>query len=202
MSAPIVMLSQDERERVREWWELAADRLVTGPRETSWLSATIMLQMALGYAANSGSRVPPIAYSSATRTGYALRMFVDHLGSPRPLDVSRIDADSVSTLATFPVDDEIGTVDVPDDIADRLLLPLVVLVSDTANQPELFVKVVSVEPQFWTACVEVSVAELHDDLIRCSVIRRARDLGADVIESFLRFGYVLRCLDEAFAINT
>jgi hypothetical protein len=52
------------------------------------------------------------------------------------------------------------------------------------------------------AHVAGSIAELHGDLIRRGIIRRARDLSADVIETFLRFGYVLRCLDEAFAINT
>jgi hypothetical protein len=74
-------------------------------------------------------------------------------------------------------------------------------VSDTANQPDLFTEVVSVEPQLWNACVEVSVAELKDDLMRRGVIRRPRDLNAEIIESFMRFGYVLRCLDEAFAIG-
>ena len=64
-----------------------------------------------------------------------------------------------------------------------------------------FTQVVSVEPQIWNACVEVSIAELHDDLLRRGIIRRARDLTGDAIENFLRFGYVLRCLDEAFAIN-
>jgi hypothetical protein len=160
-----------------------------------------MVQMALGYAANSGSRVPPIAYTSATRTGYALRMFVNQFAAPQPLDVSDIDAESIPVLATFPVDEEIGTVDVPDEIADSFLLPLVVLVSNTANQGDLFTQVVSVEPQIWNACVEVSIAELHDDLVRRGIIRRARDLTGDAIENFLRFGYVLRCLDEAFAIN-
>lgn len=87
-------------------------------------------------------------------------------------------------------------------MSDQYLLPLVTFVSDTANQADLFRAVVSVEPQLWNACVEVSVAKLQDELLRRRVIRRARDLNAEVIEGFLRFGYVLRCLDEAFAIST
>jgi hypothetical protein len=48
---------------------MAVDRLQAGPRETSWLTATIMVQMTLGYAANARSRVPPLAYALMTRTG-------------------------------------------------------------------------------------------------------------------------------------
>ena len=65
-------------------------------------------------------------------------MFVNQFAAPQPLDVSDIDAESIPVLATFPVDEEIGTVDVPDEIADSFLLPLVVLVSNTANQGDLF----------------------------------------------------------------
>lgn len=136
-----------------------------------------------------------------SRLGYALRMFVDPLASPRALDVSSIDIDSIATLATFPVDDEIGTADIPDDVADRLVVPIVALVSDTANQPSRFTEVASVESPVWNAVVEVATHRLQSELIAAGIIRRPRDLRRDIVESFLRFGLVLRCADEAFGLT-
>ena len=83
-------------------------------------------------------------------------MFVDRLAAPRPLDVSGIDPDSIATLAAFPVDPESGAAEIPDDVAARLVLPIVILVSDTANQSDRFTEVVSVEPPIWNAGVEVA----------------------------------------------
>lgn len=200
-SAPLTMLDESERELVGEWWHRAAERIDTGPRETTWLSATLMVQMTLGYAENAGTRVPPLAYAFATRSGYALRMFLDRLAPARSLDVSAIDPGSIDTLGTFPVDDEIGTADIPDDVADRLLLPLVMLVSDTANRPDRFTEVVSVKPPIWNAVVEVATHRLQSELAAGGVIRRPRDLSRDAVESFLRFGFVLRCADEAFGLT-
>lgn len=197
---PITMLDESERELVGEWWQRAAERIDAGPRETTWLSATLLVQMTLGYAENANSRVPPLAYAFATRCGYALRMFVDRLAAPRQLDVSDIDPDSIATLATFPVDAESGTAEIPDDAADRLVLPIVMLVSDTANQVDRFTEVASVEPPIWNAVVEVATHRLQSELTAGGVIRRPRDLSRDVVESFLRFGFVLRCADEALGL--
>ena len=148
---PLTMLSDSDRELVGEWWHRATEVVDSDVRETTWLSATLMVQMTLGYAANARSHVPPLAYALATRSGYALRMCVDLVTIPKSLDVSGIDADSIPTLATFPVDDELGTADIPDDVSDRLLLPIVTLVSDTAEQAERFTEIVSVDPPIWNA---------------------------------------------------
>jgi hypothetical protein len=198
---PLTMLDQSERELVGDWWQRAAERIDAGPRETTWLSATLMVEMTLGYAANARSRVPPLAYAFATRSGYALRMFVDTIATPQPLDVSGIDRDSITTLASFPVDEEIGTADIPDDVADRLVPPIVTLVSDTANEAARFTEVVSVAPSIWNAVVEVATDGLQSELTASGVLRRPRDLSRDVVESFLRFGFVLRCADEAFGLT-
>jgi hypothetical protein len=195
------MLTEGERELVGEWWQRAADRIAAGPRETTWLTATLMVEMTLGYAANARSRVPPLAYALATRTGYALRMFVDTIATPQPLDVSGIDPDSITTLASFPVDEEIGTANFPDDVAERLELPIATLVSDTANDAGRFSQVVSVEPRIWNAVVEVATDRLQYELTAGRVLRRPRDLSRDVVESFLRFGFVLRCADEGFGLT-
>jgi hypothetical protein len=200
-TAPITLLDESERELVGEWWAQAAERVDAGPRETSWLSATVMLHMTLGYAANAGGRVPPLAYAFATRSGYALRMFVDGVAPPHTLDVSGIAPDSIDRLAEFPVDEEIGTVDVPDDVADEFMLPIVTLVSDTAEQSDRFAEIVSVRPPIWNAVVEVATQRLQTELMAGGVIRRPRDLSRDVIESFLRYGFVLRSADEAFGLT-
>lgn len=201
-SAPVALLDDADRLRVAEWCQMAVDRVQAGPRETSWLTATIMVQMTLGYAANSRSRVPPLAYALVTRTGYVLRMLVGHIAEPRPLDVSSIDPESVATLATLPRDEEIGTLADNEDADEALLLPIVMLVSETAEQAPRFTEVASVEPALWNACVEVAVLHIQDQLTDGGIIRRRRDIGRDVVESFLRFGFVLRCVDEAFGINT
>jgi hypothetical protein len=199
---PLAALDDADREAVVRWWQRAVERIQAGPQETSWLTATIMVEMSLGYAMNSGKRVPPLAYAFATRTGYALRMFVDQVAASQPLDVSTIEADSVAKLATLPRDEETGTIAATSDESEQLMTPIVVLATDTAEQADRFTAVVSVEPALWSACVEIAIHELRSDLQQRGVIRRKRDLGPEAIESFLRYGFVLRCIDEAFAINT
>jgi hypothetical protein len=198
----VALLDDVDRLRVAEWCQMAVDRVQAGPRETSWLTATIMVQMTLGYAVNARSRVPPLAYALITRTGYVLRMLVGHIAPPRPLDVSSIDPASIATLATLPRDEEIGTLADAEQEDEALLLPIVMLVSDTAEQAARFTEVASVEPALWNACVEVAVLHMQDQLTESGIIRRRRDIGRVVVESFLRYGFVLRCVDEAFAINT
>jgi hypothetical protein len=200
-NVPVTLLSQAERELVGDWWYEAGSRIDTGPRETTWLSATLMVEMTLGYAVNERSSAPPLALAFATRSGYALRMYVDMLASPRPLDVSGIAHGSIATLATFPVDEEIGTADIPDHVSEELFTPIVTLVSDTANLPDRFAEVVSVEPPMWNAVVEVATERLQAELTASGVIRRRRDLNRELCETFLRFGFVLRCADEAFELT-
>jgi hypothetical protein len=76
------------------------------------------------------------------------------------------------------------------------------LVSDTGEQSARFTEVAAVEPALWNACVEVAVLHMQDQLTDSGIIRRRRDIGRDLVESFPRYGFVLRCVDEAFAINT
>jgi hypothetical protein len=198
----VALLDDADRLRVAEWCQMAVDRVQAGHREMSWLTATIMVQMTLGYAVNARSRVPPLAYALITRTGYVLRMLVGHIAPPRQLDVSSIDPVSIVRLATLQRDEELGTLADAEEEGEALLLPIVMLASDTAEQAARFVNVASVEPPLWNACVEVTVLHMQDQLTESGIIRRRRDIGRDVVESFLRYGFVLRCIDEAFAINT
>jgi hypothetical protein len=188
----VAVLDDGDRLRVAEWCQMAVDRVQGGPRETSWLTATIMVQMTLGYAVNARSRVPPLAYALITRHGYVLRMLVGHVARPRPLDVSSIDPASIATLATLPRDKEIGTLADADEEDEALLLPIVMLVSNTAEQAARFTEVASVEPALWNACVEVAVLHMQDQLTDSGIIRGRRDIGRDVVESFLRVRAALR----------
>jgi hypothetical protein len=65
-----------------------------------------------------------------------------------------------------------------------------------------FTGVGSVEPALWNACVEAAVLHMQDQVTESAIIRRRRDIGRDVVESLLRYGVVLRCVNDAFAINT
>jgi hypothetical protein len=103
-SARVALLDDADRLRVAEWCQMAGDRVQDGSRETSWLTATIIVQTTLGYAVNARSRVPPLADALITRTGYVLRMLVGHIAPPCPLDVSSIDPASIVKLATLPRD--------------------------------------------------------------------------------------------------
>jgi hypothetical protein len=196
------LLDEGDRVLALQWWHLAKERLQTG-RVESWLTGNLMLTMAIGFAVNSGTRVLPVAYSLPARAGYALRMFVDRFATPEPLDVSTIDRNAIATLAGRPRDPDLGVLS-SDLSADdeELLAPIVMLVSDTAEQSDLFAKIVAVEPAFWNGCVSIVTYDLHRSLQQGGYIRRARDLDAETAEAFLRYGFVLRALDEALGIET
>jgi hypothetical protein len=199
---PLRVLDESERQLVLDWWELAAERLEAGHRDTSWLTGTILVEITVGYAAERGKGVEPFAYAVALRAGYALRMFVDMVAPAQPLDVSEIDPESVATLASFPRDDEAGTLalDAPPEYQE-LTLPIVVLVTETAELGSRFEDVVAVEPALWNACVELGTDRLQTALHQQGRIRRRRDLDSESAGLFLRYGFVLRCFDEAFGIN-
>ena len=193
------LLNEGDRERVGEWWNLAVSRIESGQGDTTWLANNFMVPMALGFAANSRKRIPPLAYSLITRAGYALRMYVGRFATPEPLDVSMIDRDAIATLASLPRDPDTGLL--TSDVDEELLAPIAVLVSDTAEQSPRFAAIISVEPTFWNACVAIASYQLQKNLEHSSMIRRARDLDADTVESFLRYGFVLRSLDEALGLD-
>jgi hypothetical protein len=81
------------------------------------------------------------------------------------------------------------------------MAPIVALASNTAESNLDFAKVVSVEPAFWNTVVSMATSGLQVVVERNGHIRRPRDLDPVVAESFLRYGYVVRCLDEALRIN-
>ena len=193
---------ETDRASVTAWLHGAEDWVENGHRQMSWLTSTIMVEMALGYAVNSGNKIPPVVYSSLTRVGYALRIGVGRYASPQPINVSTIDRAAVDRLASLPRDPELGTLIADDsDEHEVLMAPVVALASNTAESSSEFANVVSVEPAFWNAVVSMATTGLQVVFHRNGHIRRRRDLDPIVAERFLRYGYVLRCLDEALRIT-
>jgi hypothetical protein len=64
-----------------------------------------------------------------------------------------------------------------------------------------FANVVSVEPSLWNAVVSMATTGLQVVFKRNGFIRRTRGLDPIVAESFLRYRFVLRALDEALGIK-
>jgi hypothetical protein len=62
----------------------------------------------------------------------------------------------------------------------RLLAPIVMLVSDTAEQSYRFGEIVSVEPAFWNACVSLATDQFQQNLEQQGVIHRPRDFDAEI----------------------
>lgn len=196
------VIGDADRAAVLEWWQAAEDRLQSGRGDTSWLTGSIMIDMSLGYAANSGKRVPPNAYALLIRAGYALRMCVDHFATERPFDVSAIESTAVERLASLPRDPDVGTL--TSDLSDwdeALMAPIVALASHAAESSSYFADIVSVEPAIWNACVCIATERFRTVFRDQGAIRRGRDLDVNTVESFLRYGFVLRALDEALGIQ-
>src|SRR5438270_298065 len=60
---------------------------------------------------------------------------------------------------------------------------------------ERFDSVMTLPPEMWSGYMAVATNKLQRQLT--SKTLTWRDLGRDRLETMLRFGYVLRCLDEA-----
>jgi hypothetical protein len=197
-------LDEHDRERVLEWWKLAEERFKTVRGDPSWLTGYLAMVHAIGFAASSGSEAPPPATIVTTRVGYALRAFVDRFAVREPLDVSTIDRNAVATLASRTRDPKADIL-ANDDISGtdaELLRPIGTLVAQTSIEGERFRAVVSVEPPFWNACVSIATYQIQKSVRQVALVRGGRQLDDDMTEGLLRYGFVLRCLDEALGIET
>jgi hypothetical protein len=186
-----------------EWWKLADERFKTGRGDASWLTGYFAMVNAIGVVAESGSKVPPPALIVTTRVGYALRAFVDRFAISEPLDISTIDRGTVATLSSRPRDPEADMLlnDALSDADVELLRPIGTLVAQTSTEGKRFREVVSVEPPFWNACVSIATFQIQKNVQQMGLVRRGRHLDDDMTEGFLRYGFVLRCLDEALGIE-
>jgi hypothetical protein len=187
-----------------QWWKLAEERFKTVRGDPSWLTGYLAMVHAIGFAASSGSAAPPPAMVITTRVGYALRAFVDRFAIRQPLDVSTIDRSAVARLASRRRDPEAGMLsnDALSDADVELLSPIGTLVARTSSEGERFRAVVSVEPPFWNACVSIVTYQIQKNVQQMGLVRRGRQLDDDMTEGLLRYGFVLRCLDEALGIET
>lgn len=120
------------------------------------------------------------------KAGHALRATVKLLVPPEPLPTDTVNEESVARLAGLSHDELLHG-----DEYDRPLHELV-----TALQPfagDRFGEIVSVSPQLWNATVHEAAQRLRQNVDRRLTPERA--------EPLLRAGYVLRALEEAFALQ-
>ena len=114
--------------------------------------------------------------------GYATRVvLVDPTGQPslRPSAFNLSAQADVERLAS-------------DDAArKRLLDPIRTIASDK------FDSVMTLPPEVWTAYVATTTMKLQRQFTSNDETLNWRELGRDRVEKMLRYGYVLRCLDEA-----
>jgi hypothetical protein len=191
-------LGYEDRERVMDWWSLAEDLFTTSRGEPSALASYLATISALGLDAASVAKVPPAVFLIAMRTGYALRMCLDIFAYPEPLDIATIDKDRVVAIARGSVNSETGLLDVSDTESD-LLQPVIELVSEVAF--DRFGEVGSVAPDFWSACMSLACYQLQKNIQQQGLGFRGKRLDPEISESSHRFGFVLRCLDEALEIE-
>jgi hypothetical protein len=125
------------------------------------------------------------------RAGYSLRSCVGVVGiHVRPLDVSVLDCNRIVALATTPADDLCDALLVGHDDLHDALDPVARLVT-TYSESE-FHRVASVEPAVWNGLLQVATYQLQRNV--------GRVFDVETAEPVLRFGFVLRALDEALGL--
>lgn len=132
------------------------------------------------------------------KVGYSIRMELAEFGAyPVPVDPAEFAVPTViADLAALPVDEEgIGTPVsfVANDQTAVLAQLEPVIEAVRALVEERFQDVASVEPRFWNAVASVATYQLQRNLGRLFQL----ELAATV----LRWGYVLRVMDEAVGIG-
>jgi hypothetical protein len=187
------LLDSEGRELVMDWWSEAEERFTTHSGDPSWL--TDFLANAYVFSELGEEPTGPEAYLMAIRAGYSLRTLLPGYAAPAPMDVSMIDAAALSTVASRPRENGIPALE-PDD-AD-VLVALSYLVIETVQ--ERFGEVASVGPDFWDAVVSLATYKLQSN-IQSLGLGKASAFDADTVDAFLRYGFVLRCLDEALGIE-
>lgn len=127
----------------------------------------------------------------AVRAGYSLRTFVGRFSSMVwPLDVSVLNWDGIVALAGTPADDLLDSLMAGDGDVHSVLDPVATLVATYAESA--FDVVASVEPTFWDGLLQVATYQLQQNL--------GRVFDVETAEPVLRYGFVLRALDEALGL--
>jgi hypothetical protein len=127
----------------------------------------------------------------AARAGYSLGFYVGQFAAPVwPLDVSVLDRERIVALATAPADNLCDALLAGDDDLHDALDPVASLVTVYAESE--FEAVASVQPAFWDGLLQVATYQLQQNL--------GRVFDAETAEPVIRFGFVLRALDEALGL--
>jgi hypothetical protein len=185
-----------------QWWDRSRAEIESDRKQTSWLSGSMMLQMSVGYAYNSSNAIGPEVYFFIARVGAALRMTLPDGTPPMAFAAAETYESAVAELDQLPRDSDLGILQSGlSDEDEALLLPIVQLVSETAEDTAQFTSILSVDPALWNAEVALATDHLRTNLRGQGVIRRASDLALDVVESFLRYGFCLRAFDEALSLE-
>lgn len=177
-----------DRERVTDWWMRAERRMKTREGDPSTPAEAVAMSVLIELVGDP-HRAAPLWI--AVRAGYSLRTFVEQFDSPvQPLDISGLNRDGIVASADSPADDLIDSLLAHDEVVQALLDPVASLVS-TYTETE-FDAVASVEPALWDGLLQVATYQLQ------------RNLGGvfdvETAEPALRYGFVLRALDEALGL--
>lgn len=181
-------LDGDDRQRVFDWWTLAERRMKTTEGDPSPPSEAVGMSAMIQMVGNPQRAVP---LWIAVRAGYSLRTFVGRF-APRvlPLDVSVLNSDAIVALAGTPADDLIDSFLAGDEDLHAALDPVARLLAIYAETE--FDAVASVEPAFWDGLLQVATYQLQQNL--------GRVFDVETAEPVLRYGFVLRALDEALGL--
>lgn len=193
-------LSEHDRVDAMRWWRLAQES-VSAERGPAWLSFYLAMTKA-SEVAGTPATVSPIAYLLPIFAGYALRGFVDQFATPRPLALSTIDPAALPMSARLPWDPETGLLSIENlsDSDAEGLEPIASLTAVTAIDDQRFGEVVSVTPPFWRAVVSIATEEVRRGVEDPGLFREPPRLSTEAAESYLRYGFVLRCVEEALGI--
>jgi hypothetical protein len=129
----------------------------------------------------------------AARAGYSLRFYVGQfVARVWPLDVSVLNRDRLTALPGTPADDLTDALLAGDEELHDALDPVGTLV--TTYVETAFDAVASVEPAFWVGVLQVATYQLQQNL--------GRVFDVETAEPVLRYGFVLRALDEAIGLGS
>jgi hypothetical protein len=177
-----------DRQRVTDWWMLAEQRMKTSEGFPSAPAQAVAMTTLIEIGGDS-HRAAPLWI--AVRAGYSLRTILEQFASPvSALDVTALDRDAIVGLARTTADDLIDSLLAGDQAVHAVLDPVVSVVS-TYTETE-FDAVASVEPVLWDGLLQVATYQLQRSL--------GRVFDVETAEPVLRYGFVLRALDEALGL--
>lgn len=178
------------RAAVMRWWSLAEEWIHPGPRDLSEPSAFVALVLALGEW-DGEHRTGRGASGIAIRAGYALRAELPQLFSRvDTLDASDLDEQSFVAAAAFPTGHDGLIIEERHPEAAALLSSAADFVYNFAL--DRFNEIVSVGDDYWDAVVALATYQVHQNA--------GKALTEPEIDLFLRYGFILRAIDEALSV--